>query len=130
MENEKCSVCEDGYSPLDLGNEGNGSICVQNTQSTPNSLNIQEIFYYPVNNCQKFGSMIYGTSILQIGCLICEDGFLWNAGYCVANISLQIYQCSIPNCAYCAQNNYCVQCQDGYISYMGNYQKCIPYYSG
>ena len=74
--------------------------------------------------------MIYGTSILGTGCVLCNTGFVLNAGYCVANISLAQYQCNIPNCAYCTQNNYCGQCMEGFISYMGNYQHCIPYYSG
>ena len=73
--------------------------------------------------------MILGTSILQVGCQVCSDNFLNVAGYCVANLTQSTYTCNIENCAFCSQNNYCAQCEDGYVVYMGNYQRCVKMYS-
>ena len=85
--------------------------------------------YYPVSHCKVYDYTIPGTSILQIGCLLCEDNYVNVGGYCVANLTLSSYTCNIPNCAFCIGDNYCGECEVGYVAYLGSNRKCVPYYS-
>lgn len=59
----------------------------------------------------KFGEILPGSdSLLNYGCIECWEGFVNVGGYCVANLYIQNYNCSLENCIYCVSNNYCGQC--------------------
>lgn len=120
-----CSQCTAGYVPVANTQTGSvtnlGSSCVLLTSSVGGSV--------PVTNCQVYGNMFPGTSTLGVGCVICQPNFVNVGGYCVANISLGNYTCTIENCVYCVQNNICGQCAPGYSVNIANAGICAPNYS-
>lgn len=121
-----CSQCATGYIPVTNSQAGStlsnlGSSCVLLTSSVGGSI--------PVTNCLVYGNLFPGTSTLQVGCVTCQQNFVNVGGYCVANISLGSYTCTIENCVYCVQNNICGQCAPGYSVYIANAGVCAPNYS-
>ena len=119
-----CSQCTAGYIPVP-NNQGGfsnlGSSCVLLTSSVGGVI--------PVTNCLVYGNMFPGTSTLGVGCVTCNTEFVNVGGYCVANISLANYTCTIENCVYCVQNNICGQCTPGYTVNIANAGVCTPNYS-
>lgn len=73
--------------------------------------------------------MIPGTTMLKIGCIKCQEYFVYVGGYCVANLSLTSYICNISNCLYCVQNNICGKCIQGYNVFIGSANQCTKIYS-
>ena len=51
--------------------------------------------------------MHFGTSALVVGCIDCYEGFINILGMCVANLTQSSYECNVPNCNFCIQNNFC-----------------------
>lgn len=92
-----CSMCMYGLQPA-----SNGQSCVPQSCSVP--------------NCQVcLGNKMFNNG-LQL-CMVCQQGYFINSNYqCVSyNPSLTTSNCSgIFNCLYCAANNYCDFCINGW----------------
>ena len=82
-----------------------------------------------VQYCEKYGSFIPATSILSVGCIQCMSGFINVGGFCVANLTQANYTCNVENCEYCIQNNFCGQCEEGYITILYTGGQCWKTYS-
>lgn len=110
---QSCGQCIPGYTIKQFYTTGGNSVMLCRPLPCPIS----------IQNCAKCSYQY--TSLFnfqQVLCAQCNPNYILVNGYCVAQLTT--YNCSVANCASCSFNNFCSQCNNGYVlSALGI---CIP----
>jgi len=110
---QSCGQCAPGFTVMSVALNG-VTVKVCRPLSCP----------YTIQNCAKC-TYQYNTlfNYQKVLCAQCNPNYVLVNGYCVAQLTT--YPCStVANCAACSFNNFCSQCNNGYI--LSSLGTCIP----